>query len=86
MRKNSFCLPVTLLLCMSLLFHEFFPKASGKTICGPLYPRVLGGSTGWTYLESMDQYDHVTVVGGYSFDIALNWVSSTPTHGVGYIA
>ena len=54
MRKSSFCVAVSSLLCVSLFFHELFLKGSSKTICGPLYPRVLGGSTGDTYIYSMD--------------------------------
>jgi hypothetical protein len=54
MRKSSFCLAVSSLLSISLFFHELFLKGSGKTICGPLYPRVLGGSNGRTYILTMD--------------------------------
>ena len=54
MRKSSLGLTVSSLVCVSLLFHELSLKSSGKSICGPLYPRVLGGSTGGTYIHSMD--------------------------------
>ena len=64
MKKMSFCLAVTSLLCVSLFFHELLLKGSAKSICGPLYPRVLGGSTGHTFIYTMDNYDQVTVVGG----------------------
>ena len=64
MRKSSFCLAVTSLLCVSLFFHELFLQGSAKSMCGPLYPRVLGGITGDTAILTMDYYDQVTVVGG----------------------
>ena len=64
MRKSSFFLAVSSLLCVSMFFHELFLKGSGKTICGPLYPRVLGGSNGETSINCMDYYEQVTVVGG----------------------
>jgi hypothetical protein len=64
MQKSSFSLAVTSLLCVSLFFHELFLKCSTKSICGPLYPRVLGGSTGDTNIFTMDYYEQVTVVGG----------------------
>jgi hypothetical protein len=54
MRKSSFCLVVSSILCVPLFFHELFLKGSGKTICGPLYPRVVGGSADGTYIDSMD--------------------------------
>ena len=53
MRNSSLFLAVSL-LCMSLLFQILFLKGSGKSICGPIYPRVLGGSTSGTYIRSMD--------------------------------
>ena len=54
MRKISLCYAVSSLLCVSLLFHDLFLKSIGKSICGPLYPRVLGGSTGETHIYIMD--------------------------------
>jgi hypothetical protein len=54
MRKNSFCLAASSILCVYLLINELFLKGSGKLICGPLYPRVLGGSIDGTYIWSMD--------------------------------
>ena len=54
MRKSSLCVKVFSLVWVSLLFHELSLRSSGKSICGPLYPRVLGGSTGGTYIHSMD--------------------------------
>ena len=48
MKKTSLCLTLSSVLCVSLLFHDLLLKGNGKTICGPLYPRVLGGSTGGT--------------------------------------
>ena len=71
MRKTSLSLAVSSLLSMSLFFHEIFLKGSSKSICGPLYPRVLGGSTGNTYILSMDLYEEVTVVGGHTGVSAL---------------
>jgi hypothetical protein len=71
MRKTSICLAFSSLLSMSLFFHELFLKGSSKSICGPLYPRVLGGSAGHTYIFSMDLYKEVTVVGGTSSVSAL---------------
>jgi hypothetical protein len=54
MRKKSLCLALSSLLCVPLLFNELLLKGKGKSICGPLYPRVLGGNTGGTYVYSMD--------------------------------
>ena len=71
MRQTSLFLALVLLLCISFLFHEPFVKGQSKTICGPLYPRVLGGSNGGTYIYSMDQYEQTTVVGGYTMESAL---------------
>ena len=64
MKKTSFFLAKISLLFVSLFFHELFLKGSAKSICGPLYPRVLGGSTGGTSIFTMDYFEQVTVVGG----------------------
>jgi hypothetical protein len=56
MNKTSLFLASLSLLCVSLFFDELILKGMGKTICGPLYPRILGGSTGGTYYYTMDQY------------------------------
>jgi hypothetical protein len=85
MRKTSLSLAVSSLLSMSLFFHELFLKGSSKSICGPLYPRVLGGSTEDTYIYSMDLYEDVTVVGGHTGEPALRgW--STISESEGFIA
>jgi hypothetical protein len=85
MRKSSLCLAVFSLLCVSLLFNELFLKGSGKTICGSLYPRVLGGSTSGTYIDTIDYYEQLTVVGGGSFDKAITRATTTD-FGHGFIA
>jgi hypothetical protein len=85
MRKTSIVFKVFSLLCVSLLLHEPFLKGQGKTICGPLYPRVLGGSTGSTNIETMDQYEEITYVGGYTMESALTGGSSS-SFIVGFIA
>jgi hypothetical protein len=71
MRKTSLYLAFSSLLSMSLFFHEVFMISSSKSICGPLFPRVLGGRTGDTYIYSMDLYQEVTVVGGETSESAL---------------
>jgi hypothetical protein len=48
MDKFSRCIKVLATLLLCLLFEGLFFKMKAKNICGPLYPRVLGGSTGET--------------------------------------
>ena len=51
MSKTSIGFAASSLVYVSLLLNYLFQKGLGKTICGPLYPRVLGGSTsGGTYI------------------------------------
>ena len=85
MRRASFCLAVSSLMCVSFLFHKILLKGLGKTICGPLYPRVLGGSTGDTWINTMDHSEYLTVVGGDTRDTALTGGISTSVY-VGFIA
>jgi hypothetical protein len=85
MRKTSLSLAVSSLLSMSLFFHELFLKGSSKSICGPLFPRILGGRTGSTYIYSMDLYEDVTVVGGHTSEPALKG-GITTAEDLGYIA
>ena len=77
MWKTYLCLAVSSLLKVSLFFDELFLKGRGKSICGPLYPRVLGGSTGNTYVYSMDYYEAVTVIGGSTMESALTGLTTT---------
>ena len=77
MIKSSFFLAVLSLVSVSFLFHELFLKGSGKTICGSLYPRVLGGSTSGTYIDTIDYYEELTVVGGGSYEKALTRATTT---------
>jgi hypothetical protein len=69
MKKSSLLLFAPFVLF--LIICEFSVILQGKSICGPLFPRVLGGSTGSTAFHSMDFYEGLTVVGGNTRDSAL---------------
>ena len=73
MRKANFFSRVAVeSLVVCLVFNQLIAKIQSKSICGPLYPRVIGGSTGVTYIYTMDQYEALTVVGGATKESALN--------------
>ncbi len=60
---------------------------SQKSICGPLYPAVLGGSTGETIPQSMEMINlYYTIVGGYTKDQAVTGTATAPINNVGFIA
>jgi len=77
MKKSSLLLFAPLILF--LIICEFPVILQGKSICGPLFPRVLGGSIGATAFHSMDFYEGLTVVGGNTLDSALTGEIQTTT-------
>jgi hypothetical protein len=81
MKKSSLSLFAPFILY--LFFCDFSFILQSKSICGPLYPRVLGGSTGITVFQSMDFYEGLTVVGGNTLDSALTGeISTTTSYGL----
>jgi hypothetical protein len=53
------------LVTLTLLSLSFL-LGGGKSICGPLFPRVLGGDTGDTEVRVMDYHIPYTVLGGFT--------------------